>query len=306
MNTRVVLLQGGNSEERDISLKSSAAISKGLNSLGYEVIAVDPKDFNSAWDLGQKLISLKPFIVFNGLHGGEGEDGTIQALLSLLNIPFTGTGMKGSALCMDKTMSYGIASSIGIKTPAYLSIIKGQDYDIFRIGALFGFPLVVKPNDSGSSFGVTIVQSQDQLPVAIQKAFQHSGRIIIQKFIGGSELAVSVLGSEALPIVEIKVKDGWYDFTNKYTKGKSVYQVPAELSEEDTLRLQAMSLAIYNSFNCKGYARVDFRYDGEEFYFLEVNTLPGMTELSLTPMAAEKAGIDFPHLLEKIIQLSFE
>jgi D-alanine-D-alanine ligase len=299
-----VLLQGGNSEERDISLKSSAAIKRGLLEIGYEVTELDPHNFISYWELGSKLLEIDPYIVFNGLHGGDGEDGTVQALLSLLNIPFTGTGMKGSALCMDKAHSYSVATAIGIRVPPYLCLNREQSYDIFKIGASYNFPLVIKPNESGSSVGISIVTSYDQITPAIAEAFQYSDRVIIQKFIAGSELAVSVLGDETLPIVEIKVKEGWYDFTNKYTEGKSIYEVPATLSEEMILELQTSSLAIYNTFDCKAYARVDFRYDGTEFYFLEVNTLPGMTELSLTPMAAEKAGIPFPKLLEKIIQLS--
>lgn len=303
MSRKIVLLQGGYSEEREISLKSSASIHEALNELGYDTTTLDPLDFPHYLSLGEKILTIHPDMVFLGLHGGDGEDGTIQAFLSLLKIPFTGSGMKSSALSMDKQYSFAVASSIGGKIPDYL-VYDQKPLDYKYITNRIGFPLVVKPNSSGSSVGVSIVNDPADLDRALGEALQYSKRIIVQRFVPGSELTVSILGNRALPVVEIKVNDGWYDYQNKYTKGKTVYEVPAILTEQETEAIQRESLEIFETFDCRAYARIDFRYDGQDFYFLEVNTLPGMTSLSLTPMAAKEAGISFPLLIKQIIDLS--
>ncbi len=303
MKRKVVLLQGGFSEERDISLKSSAAIHQALIDLDYETFQLDPGDFANCLFLGEKIITLKPDIVFIGLHGGSGEDGTIQAFLSLLDIPFTGSGMKSSALCMDKLLSFALAASIGVKIPSYLVLDK-ESKNYSSIIDRLGLPLVIKPNNSGSSVGISIVKEPSTLKTAITEAFRYSRQVIAQKYIAGSELTVSILGERALPVVEIKVKEGWYDYQNKYTKGKTIYEVPAVLPAKVTKELQEFGLRIFKLFDCRAYARVDFRYDGQDLYFLEVNTLPGMTSLSLTPMAAKEVGISFPELIKMIIEFS--
>jgi|SRR5690554_1318816 D-alanine-D-alanine ligase len=304
MRERVILLQGGFSEEREISLSSSAAIYQALIELNYETIILDPADFSSYLQLGDKIVSLNPHIVFIGLHGGDGENGSVQALLSLLNIPYTGSDMRSSALCMDKEVSFAFASSFGVKVPEYEMISERMKYNRDAIVKILNIPLVVKPNFSGSSVGITIVRDPSELDSAIESAFEYSNRIIVQRYIAGSELTVSLLGSSPLPVVEIKVKEGWYDYRNKYTKGNTFYEVPALLTAEDTREIQELSLTVFRKFGCRAYARVDFRYDGKDFYFLEVNTLPGMTSLSLTPMAAREAGISFPQLIDRIIQES--
>lgn len=317
MRRKVVLLQGGDSEEREVSLQSSAAIHQALCELGYESIPLDPADYSDYQKLSEAIVSISPYIVFIGLHGGEGENGSLQALLSLLDIPFTGSDMKSSALCMDKLISFALAKSLGVRIPDYVALER-RDYEIdsLRPGeetrsyeekiAGLEFPLVVKPNDSGSSVGITIVPDLSQLAAAIDEAFRYGKSIIIQRFIAGSELTVSVLGSQALPVVEIKVKEGWYDYRNKYTSGRTVYEVPAKLSHRETELIRKQSLDIFKSFGCCSYARIDFRYDGRNFYFLEVNTLPGMTSLSLTPMAAKAAGYSFPEMIDRIIKESIE
>ncbi|MBW6516513.1 MAG: D-alanine--D-alanine ligase [Candidatus Cloacimonetes bacterium] len=303
MVKKVVLLQGGFSEEREISLKSSAEIHKALNELGYETIPLDPANFTNYLQLGERILSIKPDIVFIGLHGGVGEEGTLQAFLSLLDIPYTGSNMNASSLCMDKHLSFVLAYSIGIKVPEYLVIDECIPKNWKFVDNLV-LPLVVKPNNSGSSVGITILRDPNNLIEAIQEAFQYSTKVIIQKYIEGSELTVSILGKKALPVVEIKVKDGWYDYQNKYTAGKTIYETPADLSNEQTNKIQDMSIKLFKTFGCRAYARIDFRYDGKDFYFLEINTLPGMTSLSLTPMAAKQVGISFPELVEEIIEYS--
>jgi D-alanine-D-alanine ligase len=367
MTKTVVILQGGFSEEREISLKSSAAIAKALAEFGYQTIPLDPMDFladtpyydqligildrgnffeysevlttpsfiqaisGAYLRLGEKLKELAPYIVFIGLHGGSGENGAVQSFLSLLNIPYTGSDMKASALCMDKQLSFILASSLGALIPDYL-VLERETPDetetdllisnnLDNIEKQIGFPLVVKPNSSGSSVGITLIRDKIRakgeqelnsesadyraaLVTALKAAFRYSNRVIVQKYISGSELTVSILGETALPVVEIKVKDGWYDYRSKYTKGMTIYDVPASLSREETSTIQAESVKLYKAFGCSGYARVDFRYDKQDFYFLEINTLPGMTSLSLTPMAAKEAGLSFPELLDKIISFS--
>nr|MDA3813996.1 ATP-grasp domain-containing protein [Candidatus Cloacimonadota bacterium] len=166
------------------------------------------------------------------------------------------------------------------------------------------FPIGIKPNDSGSSVGISIINKESELYEAIKLAFKYSKKVILEQFIDGRELTVTILGDEALPVVEIIPNDGWYNYKSKYTKGKTIYEVPAKLTSEEKNKIQKQALDVFTLFGCEVYGRVDFRYDGEEFYFLEVNTLPGMTLLSLTPMAAKEAGISFKELLIKIIELS--
>jgi len=304
MKKTVVLLAGGFSEEREISLISSEAIFKSLISLGYNVEKVDVADFSSWLEFGSYLVRIKPHIVFNGLHGGIGENGKIQAFLSLLKIPFTGSGYEASVLAMDKIVSFQIAASLNVLTAPYFIVDNRncQDFDIKKTG----YPLVVKPNDSGSSCGITIIADEGGLNDAVQKAFQYSSRVICQQYVAGSELTVSILGNKALPVVEIRPKKGWYDFTNKYTQGNTEYIVPAEISSALTNNLQRDAKNLFKELGCKAYARIDFRYDGKDYYLLELNTLPGMTSLSLTPMAAQYAGISFDNLIDKIIEYSLD
>ncbi len=304
MKRLVVLLTGGSSEEREVSLNSCTAINRALQNLGYNVHLVDPQGFSSWSEFGAYLVKMDPYIVFNGLHGGVGENGVLQAYLSLLGLNFTGSGFKASALSMDKILSFKLVNGLGVKVADYTVLEAIPQLNIRSIVSKYGFPLVVKPNESGSSYGISIVKNEDMLQKAIFNAFQYSDRIIIQKFIDGSELTVSILGNKALPVVEIKTKEGWYDYTHKYTQGKTDYLIPAQISEATTESLKEKSEFIFKQFDCKGYARIDYRFDGEDYYFLELNTLPGMTSLSLTPMAAEKIGISFEDLIGKIIDYS--
>jgi D-alanine-D-alanine ligase len=297
----IAILSGGFSEEKEVSKVTSSEIAKALNNAGFNTFLVDPADFDSYGKMIQRIKEIAPKVVFNGLHGAEGEDGRIQSLLSLHQIPFTGSNYKACAIAMDKYISSHLARSIGVKTPKHILIKKNDDIDYNDLINKIGFPMSIKPNDSGSSVGISIIKKEDKIKDAIEKAFNFSNKILCEKYIKGKELTVTILNDTALPVVEIKPKNGWYDYDNKYTKGNTIYEVPAKLSKQETSRIQEYALKIFFLFDCKSYARVDFRYDGEDFYFLEVNTLPGMTPLSLTPMAAEEAGYDFTALLMEII-----
>ena len=278
---KIIILQGGKSEEREISLITGREIEKELISIGFSVI------------------------VFNGLHGAEGEDGRIQALLSLNNIAYTGSDYRASAIAMDKVISSILAASAGVPIPKQYIINNEADHPE-KITSQLDFPFVVKPSDSGSSFGISVVRNEEEINSSILEAFKFSNKVICEQFIPGRELTVTILGHQILPVVEIKPKNGWYDFKNKYTSGNTVYEVPAKLSDEENEIIKNYAVKVFARFGCQVYGRVDFRYDGERFYFLEVNTLPGMTSLSLTPMAAKEAGYSFGELLKEIIKLSIK
>jgi len=305
-NRKIVVLSGGVSEEKEISEVTSNEITKALKSKGFTTKILDPSQFSYYLKLIEKIKEIEPLIVFNGLHGSIGENGQIQSLLQLEKIPFTGSGFKASAISMDKYISGMLASSLGITVPKRCLYFRDKtanaDLNIKNIG----FPMVIKPNDSGSSVGISIIDSSSKMQEAIEFAFQYSDSILFEKYIEGRELTVTILGHKPLPVVEIKPKKGWYNYQNKYTKGNTSYHVPADLTDTETKTIQDQAFRIFKLFGCDVYARIDFRYDGEQFYFLEVNTLPGMTPLSLTPMAAKETGLDFAELLIKIIEFSLQ
>lgn len=205
---------------------------------------------------------------------------------------------------MDKEISGILAQSSGCLLPKRIVLNNVDDINQKEIVEQLGLPLVVKPNSSGSSVGISLVSEPSKLNEAVLDAFNYSERVICEKFIAGRELTVTILGEQPLPVVEIIPKTGWYDYANKYTKGNTIYEVPAKLSDHNIIKIQAQALKVFKLFGCRGYARVDFRYDEKEFYFLEINTLPGMTPLSLTPMAAKEYGLSFSQLLMKIIEAS--
>ena len=311
MNKLVVLLAGGLSEEREISLATSEAVHTALLELGYEVEVVDPQNFSSWLSLGGYLKEAKPYIVFNGLHGGIGENGTIQAFLDMIKLPYTGSGYKASAVTMDKIMSFRIASSLGVKVAPYVVLDKPQA-DNKQIFTPEGVTIqsvvrseggVIKPNDSGSSYGVTITEDESQIESALNKAYQYSDKVIFQKFIKGSELTVSILGTKALPVVEIKANDGWYDYTHKYTKGKTEYIVPANIPVATAQQLQQTSEMLFKEFGCQGYARVDFRVDEQgNIFVLEINANPCIAPDSGFVAAAQQAGISHEQLIDRIVK----
>ena len=307
---KIAVLEGGISPEREISLRSGKAIAKGLREKGYEVIELDPADYSDFYSLISKLRTEKISIVFIGLHGGTGENGELQAALSLAGIKYTGSGPKACTLTMDKYVSKLMALDEGIPAPEYILMREDllNDYqdptDFSSIEAKLGLPIIVKPNDSGSSVGISIVEKLYDLKDAVKVALNYSDSALLEEYIPGKELTVTVLNGQAFPLIEIKPLNGWYDFNNKYSKGHSQYLCPAPVEESVSQLIQLYAERLWKVFGLKGYARIDFRYDGEKPYFLEVNTLPGMTDLSLTPMAAKAMGINFPDLVEKIVSLA--
>jgi len=326
---RITLLLGGTSPERAVSKSTGKAIYKELKDLGYKVKLVDPAyGLNQPQDeqlfftevdyaeisnqncidaLNSELLS-DTDLVFFALHGKWSEDGTLQSVLELRGVKYTGSGVLASALAMDKNMSKIMFQHFNVQTPKWIVVKAGDnDYGTIKnkIEKFFGYPCVIKPNDQGSTIGLTICRDQDQVEGAINLALQLSDKALIEEFIEGHEVTVAILDTQALPVLEIKPKHNLYDYECKYTHGMSDYIVPAEIPESAAAVLQQQALLAFNSVGCTGYGRVDFRLsDDYKSYCLEVNTLPGMTGTSLVPKMAKAAGISFGELLEKIIRMS--
>jgi D-alanine--D-alanine ligase len=247
-------------------------------------------------------------LVFNGLHGRWGEDGQIQSLLQLRGKKYTGPGVLACALAMDKGKSKIIYKNSGVIVPNGFNRLKNSfNFDESRRKVLkeFGFPVIVKPNDEGSTFGLTLVEKEDQLEEAFNFAFEFSDNVLVEEYIAGRELTVGVLDGEALPALEIRPKHGLYDFECKYTGGMSEYLVPAPVDEDVSQFMQQQALLAYNSIGCSGYARIDFRLSPENKpYCLELNSLPGMTKTSLMPKMAKEKGMSYSELVDKIVRIS--
>jgi len=307
---KIVVLKGGFSPEREVSLVSGAEIAKELRSLGYEVSEIDPGDYQDNASFINELTGQNPALVFNGLHGGSGENGELQALLSFLKIPYTGSDFKACCITMDKYITKLIVSQEGIPVAKHI-LLRGnllEDYNDPEDYAAFihelGLPIIVKPNDAGSSVGISRIDDLQQIKEAVIDALNYSPSVLLEEYIPGRELTVTVIDGKALPVVEIKPLSGWYDYNNKYTKGKTEYISPALIDESVAKLIQLYAERIWKAVDLSGYARIDFRYNDNKAYFLEVNTLPGMTPLSLTPMAAKAAGMTFGRLLQSIIDIS--
>jgi len=322
---------GGTSAERDVSLASGIRIVEALRSRGHEVTAVDtahgmlgsseerallgggvvktlPPDTQALARLNAQLPStLRALpateVLFLALHGGQGEDGTLQALLDLTGVPYTGSGHLASALAMDKDLSKRLFRAAGVPTADWLMAPATVD----EVRTALGFPVVVKPSKQGSTVGLTVVKQPGDLQPAIEDAFQFDDEVMIEQFIAGRELTVGILGNEALPVGEIIPKHEIYDYECKYTAGMADERFPADLSPSETATIQELARKAFDALKLGGYARIDFRMatDGT-FYCLEANTLPGMTELSLIPQAAAAAGIDFAELCERIVTLALD
>ena len=299
----ISILYGGVSTEHKVSIQTGLAIADAIKDLhNLDMINLDTEVYN-----GPQLL-FGTDLVFNALHGGDGENGTIQAFLDLHHIPYTGSGSKACKIAMDKNITKLIARSINIKTPKWillkrnkLSGIQLQD----NYSSKFSYPYVVKPSNEGSTFGLSIVNKESELKEAISLAVNYSDEILIEEYIPGRELTVGILGNKPLPIVEIRPSHDLYDYECKYTEGMSEYLVPAELSDAINRSITEDALKIYQAIDCRHYARADFRLNEEgEHYLLEINTHPGMTSTSLFPKAAKSAGLEFPNLIDTIIKLA--
>ncbi|MFB3071037.1 MAG: D-alanine--D-alanine ligase [Nitrospirales bacterium] len=294
-NAHIGVLMGGASAEREISLKTGKAIYAALVQRGYRATMIDV-DASLPWVLRNKKID----VAFLALHGPGGEDGTVQGLLDVLGIPYTGSGVRASAVGMDKSMTKILVEREGVPVATGTCIRKGQ-------GAMppkkLKWPLVVKPVDQGSTVGVSIVHTPAQWKSALRRAWRQGSAIVVETFIDGREIAVSVLDGKALPSVEIVAPGGFYDYAAKYEKSETRYLCPAPLTKTQDHQVKELAVRSYQVLGCEGAARVDFRLNSKgRPFFLEINTIPGMTERSLLPMAAAQAGINYESLTERILR----
>lgn len=293
-NIKLALIYGGTSSEREISIKSGKAVEDALKRLGINYKVFDPIDKKLFID---KILEYNPDLAFIVLHGKGGEDGTIQSILEFLNIKYTGSDPKTSAITMDKDITKKLLSSENIPVPKGITL-NFPENDIPDIE----FPLVVKPATEGSSIGVFIVNDKAHLTKALNEAYKLDSKIIVEQYIKGRELTVGILNGEPLEIVEIIVENGFYDFQNKYLSNKTKYIYPARIEKEIYNKIKQLAKKSCDILNVKGAARVDFILSEDNIpYLLEINTIPGMTDHSLLPKSAKAAGIDFDTLVENII-----
>ena len=335
----VFLVAGGDSSERDVSLATGSNVHDALVALGHRVVIADPgrPDLAPGEDgrrfFADASIKTRPpaagadardarrhfvavlgdfdgtgcDVVFNGLHGGAGEDGTFQALLDYMGIRYTGSGHCGAAVAMDKHLSKQIVEKAGVPVPAeiFVDTTRRESVTEDQLVKALSLPAVVKPNDEGSSVGVTIVHTKNELADAIALAKRYDGRYLVEAFIPGREITASMLDGAELPLIDIVPKDGFFDYENKYQPGSCEYLVPAPLPDGVSRAIQKSARVAYEALGCRGYSRIDFRLnEAGEHYFLEANTLPGLTSGSLVPKAARAAGIEYPELVERILRLS--
>jgi len=296
---RIGVLMGGISQEREISMRTGKAVSSALLNKHYRISCIDATS-----TVAQALRGRKIEAAFIALHGKGGEDGTIQGLLEIMQIPYTGSGVLASALALHKGMTKHILRCHRIPT-ADFQVVKADAIEAARFQRTVSLPLplVVKPVAEGSTLGATIVRKARNLRDACRKAAHYDQHILIERFIEGAEITAGIINGTALPLIEIAPRHGFYDFQSKYTPGYTDYIVPARLRKSTAQAIQDLSLRTYHALGCEGAARVDLMLDQRtsQPYVLEINTIPGMTETSLLPMAARHAGIDFDNLVEQIM-----
>jgi D-alanine-D-alanine ligase len=310
--TRVAVLKGGRSLERQISLKSGARVQDALERLGHEVIGIDV-----GHDLVARLREAEPDVAFVALHGRDGEDGTVQELLEAVGIPYTGSGVSAGIRCADKVLAKHHMLDAGIPTPDFFAFNETAFKELGAAEALpaieqrLGFPIVVKPHNQGSALGIKLARSAADVPGALVAAFSYGDKVLLERYVEGRDLAVSVLdrvgGGEplVLPVVEaIPHEDDRYEA--RYEIGRTEFHCPADLPDEVTERAQGLALDVWRVLGCAGFARVDLMLDDErgELYVLEANAIPGLTDTSLLPQAADAAGIDFDELIGRIVELA--
>lgn len=303
---KIVVVMGGPSSESKVSHRSGTAVLNALRAKGHDAVPLelDPPHFV------EDLKKLAPTFVFNALHGKFGEDGVLQGTLDMLSIPYTGSDVAAAAVTMDKVMTKRVFLGAGVQTPPALSFHRREREEAIKAAlAMKKLPLVVKASSQGSSIGVTIAETEAELQAAIDDAFRYDEQILIEEFIDGVELTVAVWGDEkgleAFPVIEITTPSGRYDFASKYNKGGSKHIIPARISEAATKASQKLAIDAYRACNCRGLARVDIMLaKDEQPYAIEVNSVPGLTELSLVPDAGRAMGVEFPDLCEKMLHLA--
>ncbi|HEY6550685.1 MAG TPA: D-alanine--D-alanine ligase [Solirubrobacterales bacterium] len=303
---KVAVLKGGRSLERGVSLRSGARVEDALGRLGHEVLPLEADA-----ELVKRLAEGLPDVAFIAMHGMGGEDGTAQELLEILGVPFTGPGVAACARCIDKVMAKHELRSAGIPTPDWFAFNETAFRELGAADALggleerLGFPLVVKPSRGGSALGVRFAENWFDVPEALISAFSYDDRVLLERFVDGRELAVSVLGSEPLPIVEAIPNSGdSYDFEARYEIGRTSFVCPAGLGVEEAAAVTETALAAYGTLGCSGFSRVDLILGPDGPQVLEVNAIPGLTDTSLLPQAAEAAGMSFEQLVERILDLA--
>jgi D-alanine-D-alanine ligase len=303
--SRVAVLKGGRSLERNVSLRSGARVEDALERLGHEVHGIDV-----GHDLMQRLRALAPDVAFVALHGRDGEDGTVQELLEIAGIPYTGSRVSACMRCADKVLAKHAFRDAGLPTPDFFAFSETAFKELGAADALgaieerLGFPIVVKPADQGSALGIKFARAASDVPAALVAAFSYSGRVLLERHVHGRDLAVSVLEDRALPVVEaVPLQEDFYDFEARYEIGRTQFVCPAGLGPELTVRAQELALTAHRLLGCSGFSRVDLMLDDAtgELGLLEVNAIPGLTETSLLPQAAEAAGIGFDELVARVL-----
>lgn len=305
MTDKIAVLLGGTSAEREVSLNSGAAVLAGLREGGIDAYPVDPKEVDVT-----QLKSMGFQKVFIALHGRGGEDGTLQGMLELMGLPYTGSGVMASALSMDKLRSKLLWQGAGLPVAPWVALTRAEfekglsDKQLAEISAL-GLPVIVKPSREGSSVGMSKVVAENALQDALRLAFQHDEEVLIEKWLSGPEFTVAILGEEILPSIRIQPSGTFYDYEAKYLSDETRYFCPAGLEASQEANLQALVLKAWTTLGCKGWGRIDVMLDSDgQFYLLEANTSPGMTSHSLVPMAARQAGMSFSQLVVRIQELA--
>jgi D-alanine-D-alanine ligase len=307
--SRVAVLKGGRSLERQVSLRSGARVEDALGRLGHEAVAIDV-----GLDLIRRLRAIAPDVAFVAMHGRDGEDGTVQELLEILDIPYTGSGVLACARATDKVLAKHLMFEAGIPTPEFFAFNEtafrelGAAETLPAIAERLDFPIVVKPSSQGSALGIKFARTPADVPAALVAAFSYDSRVLLERHIDGRDLAVSILDGEPLPVVEAVPRDeGFYDFEARYEIGRTDFVCPAELPTGLTEQVHDLALRTYRLLGFAAFARVDLMLDADgELAVLEANPIPGLTDTSLLPQAAEAAGISFDQLVGRILELALE
>ena len=325
MRETVMVLMGGDSTERDVSLSSGRRVSEGLRAAGYRVVEMDvvfdplvakqrgldgtPSRAVGLADFVRRLVEHRPDVVFIILHGAPGEDGRVQAVLDLMGIPYTGSGVLASALALDKRMTKRILKASGVPVPAEVVAYRWESAEdvIQEVRRELGFPVIVKPNTQGSTIGVRRVFGESETAAALEDAFQYDECVLVEPLISGVELTVPVVGNRrviALPMIEIVPASGFYDYEAKYTPGATDEIIPARVPDEVHRQCARMAVQAHEALGCRGMSRTDFIWNRDGIVALEVNTIPGMTPTSLLPRSAEAYGWSFSHLVSNLVRLA--